>query len=228
MGFEAHSALKCAGVLPYSAVITNRGDTPLVALGVRFSLVVTGRPVNRDFFYYAFPPNSPILGVGQSQVFTPLKRLNDVAHHCPHQGDSADAMRSEQDAMALLGSAAAMHITVDVALSADGRTAGPDQGQALKRMTELSKGAHDLIEECQVRLQQGISDSDLASWLTSFANPPMMGDYYAGVQQNLAEAWLNSLQHGRRSELEGRMLMATKTEDSMYRLLKSARGGLEQ
>ncbi|MBS1855624.1 MAG: hypothetical protein JST11_09690 [Acidobacteria bacterium] len=222
--------------------MTNTGSQSLAGIAIRFRLDFGQRAVNRDFFYHSFSqPESPVLPGGQSRVFTPLKTANAVAAQATRTqmsaGQGAGASpgptnpASEFTAMQALASAEQITITIDLAVAADGKIAGPDQALTVKRLSEDLSAYSAMRAECLTRLASGESDSSIQAWLEPLATQRVFrdpstgfGNRYIDTQKMVASGWLADLTAGRRTKLLTFLTMAKP--EIIYPMVGTLRGGL--
>jgi hypothetical protein len=117
-------------VLPYSVAVTNNGTEPIAGIDVLFTLTTAGRTVRRNFFYHSFGRNQPLISSGQSRVFTPLKSATAVA-----SGNRGGSDTFDDAALTILASADTIHVSVDLVVAVDGRSAGADIAKTVKKLT---------------------------------------------------------------------------------------------
>lgn len=223
-----------AEVLPYSVVITNDSVGPLVGIAVRFNVKTAQRTVTRDFFYYSFPePTKPVLAAGESRVFTPLTRANDVAHGRPVPRNIAAAplqtwSSGDVSAISMIAASDEIHVAIEVIVGPDGRTAGADQTRSLAQLTDQLQGYHSMISECRARLTNGISNIGLEAWLEQFERTSQSikpNDRFAGIQRDIAASWLRLIRSGQRDALVSNLERVSSTEDKTLTFLTSLKRG---
>ncbi|MCZ2076677.1 MAG: hypothetical protein LC130_16990, partial [Bryobacterales bacterium] len=121
-------AANMGGILPCSVVLSNLGTEPLVAIGIRFQLRINGRLVRRNFFYHSFEhPERPVLGAGESSVFTPSRWHNDYFERARTSKQSGGGTDGSNSMMRGLASAEKIHVSIDLSIVPAGRAAGPDE-----------------------------------------------------------------------------------------------------
>jgi hypothetical protein len=204
-------------ILPYSVIVVNAGSENLVGIGIHFQLVKNGtRFASKDFFYHSFnSPNAPLLPPGRRLVFTPSKLANAICGGMPSPGtggSSSSPYVSSQSYLTELRDLAAVDeikVSVDLAVTADGRTAGPDRAGTVYRYQQKAQAYLDLRNDCLTRLQRGDSDASLQAWLTPISSQRIFIDSKVGLansytltQKQFAAEWLQYIRGGQRSALE--------------------------
>ena len=235
-------------VLPYSVVITNSGGPPLAAIDVRFCLRFGTRTVFRNFFYHSFPdPGSPLLPTGHSILITPLKTSNFLAGRGAQaqasggggvQPGPRDALVAERLASAdgsaihQLAASDSVGISVDLAVTPDGRMAGPDAARTARKLIQQRDAYTFYRSECIDRIAQGQSDDAIQEWLVHVAEQKIFRDPHTGWSDkyvttavSVAGEWLRELRAGGRSSLRSKLLASPP--DMEYPVVGSLKGGLQ-
>ena len=215
-------ANQIAYVLPYSVVITNSGDTPITAIGMLFEVTQPGftQPVRLSFFYHNFHlPNKPVIAPGQSRVFTPLKTTTALAagNVLRSLGGQAAPDPQRLEPLDSISSAAEIHVSIDLAVGADFRTAGKDRSSFVASMNAQHDAFKAMRNEALARLKAGQSGADLQGWLQSVAKKSVAvrsgtdfsERHFQNMQISLASDWLSELNKGDLAAFQNRVTAVT-------------------
>ena len=225
-----------ASVLPYSVVVTNKGREPIAGLDILFKVKFGDKIVRRNFIYHTFSqPDRFVVPVGQSRLFTPLKTANALAAGAPTgTGGNSGPLSSQSDTTALQGFASAdeIEISIDLAVAPDGKTAGSDESQTVKRLNQEKNAYRIMHDECLGRLMSGYSDASIQEWLGNIASQPVpkdpdvpFSDRWINTQVGLAKAWINYFRTGQRSALLD--MLQRISPDIMFPVIGSLKEGLQ-
>jgi hypothetical protein len=240
IGAEAASAI--SDVLPLSVLVANTGSQPLVGIDVRFSFGSGPTPIVRNFFYHSFPePTRPVLPPGRTLLFTPFRDANAIAARSiavrGGQGGQGGAVRhdtkwSGTELFRLLMAADTLRISVDLAVSADGRVAGQDLAMTLRDLAEERDAYAKTRLELLRFFAEGRSNDSIQSWLSSLANRRLVRDpvtrrtdNFVATQASLASEWSAKIGSGGQVALREQLLL--QTPESIYSIVNSLRGGLK-
>jgi hypothetical protein len=121
-----------AAVLPYSILVTNTGSIPITGIAIRFDLTVNGKQSRAvgDFFCHSFgQAGQPLIPVNATRLFAPLKTSNPLAGGATSvrgEGGGVGPLHApyEASALASLASGESLHISIDLAIAADGSSVG--------------------------------------------------------------------------------------------------------
>jgi len=230
-------------ILPYSVVLNNLGTEPLVAIGIRFQLRINDRFVKRNFFYHSFERlERPVLGAGESSVFTPSRWHNaylEQARATKQSGGGTGGLIPRPNPQAVnsmmrdLASAEEIHVSIDLVIVPDGRAAGPDKSRNIQRFQQSRDAYAAMRKEAMTRLARGDSDQLLEAWLAPLSTQIVFRDPETGfahrftaTQRELANEWLAYLRAGKRSTLEA-FLAAAPPETTFAFLGKVQQGRLK-
>ncbi|HLH18477.1 MAG TPA: hypothetical protein VKX45_14745 [Bryobacteraceae bacterium] len=238
--------------LLYSFTVTNAGQETIVALNIRFEVdTASGHTAIRNFFYQTFNQSDrPVMPPGKTLLFTGSPQADAIAggsskakkaagggygDHVKH-GDGNDGASPQVDPQALqiLSNAKAIRASIDLAITADGRTAGANLSKVLEDLAQQQQAYADLRQEALFRAQNpSITDSAIADWLRPLSEAKlildpatMRPDPYTMTQKNIALAWLGMITAGRRAELTTR-LSALTPEQSYLIVNKLKKGALQ-
>src|SRR5262249_4514346 len=127
-----------------------------------------GTGLYRDYFYRSFGTGGePMLPPGKSILVAPIATMNDLAHHryVPDTNASPKLRESVKQEQAFRVADSTMQASLDLAVSAEGRKAGPDEANALIKLRDQAAGHMAIIQEMAARLKASHSDLELKQWL---------------------------------------------------------------
>ena len=172
---------------------------------------------------------------GRSCLFTPLDSANAIAAGATRVvgPGGADPLSSPgaQSTLRDLALADEIHVSIDLAIAADGRFAGPDTAQTLRKLNYQVEAYRVMRDECLARLKRAESDASIMQWLDSVSRQKIIHDrntyshrYTAALVGN-ASQWLGFLKAGRRSDLES--LLSSAVPETEFSQIISLKGGLQ-
>lgn len=232
---DANLAETLAPVLPFSVVITNNGDQDITGVGIRFTYNTTdGRQLNRDFFYHSFSnPNDSVIPKGEGRLFTPLKTTNALAGGATSagmvdpQGNHLPPLQSasEKHVLDALDKAPQVHVSIDLLVSRDGRSTGPDEAKTILKLSQQDNAFKGMLQEFRDRMAAGATDQDLIAWLTPISKRPYKRDPNTGMfemtsasQTRIAQGWLSELRAGNSSRLRHSLAVANFVPTMNFKL----------
>jgi hypothetical protein len=159
-------------VKPYSVILKNESGADIVGYSLRWAWTDSaGRTTFHDVFYHNLntPTNSSYRLPSGSAAFV-SRYFAFVTYAGPLRLSGSQL----QDISRMLGQAA-ITISLDAVVFADGRFVGPDQARGYPQALAATQGEKALMGELLSMHSAGKTDAEVFQWLSGIASAPLPG-----------------------------------------------------